>query len=478
MLATTTLKGASWLVFSRFIGRFIDFFTLLILARMLSPSEFGIAALAMALVMVVDTVLEVPVTQALIRQPTIDKTHLDTGFTLALMRSVFIAVVVMLVAWPYAAYNHNENIIALASVLVIGPAAKGFASPAMIYFARDINYLPPFMLETLGKVCAFTAATTVVLMGGSYWAIAANFVASAVAGTLISYLFAPYRPSLTLVRFKDFASFIGWFSSAQLVSALNWQLDRFMLGAWASSAVLGRYSVANDLSVLPTQTIVGPALQPVMAAFSRIASDRLRLQRAFLKASRFAMMISVPVAVGISLTADLTTSVMLGAQWNEAATFLSLLALAMVPIPYFQTLYSVCLAVDRPHIILRLNTIDLAFRIAFITVGYHFLAADGAALARVALSFTMFGIYVLTLRKMLGLHVRQQLANLWKVLVAASVMTVIVLILRREIDQWQMTSVLELGLVAVAGAATYVGMLFVLGLRLTLASGRPEFLNL
>src|SRR5690606_28839072 len=108
--------------------------------------------------------------------------------------------------------------------------------------------------------------------------------------------------------------FIGWFSAAQLVSALNWQSDRFLIGGFGDKTSLGRYAVASDVSVIPTQSIIGPAMQPVMAAFSQVAHDPERMKLAFLRAVRFAMLISVPACFGISLTADLVTDILLGPQ--------------------------------------------------------------------------------------------------------------------------------------------------------------------
>ncbi|MFB9948316.1 lipopolysaccharide biosynthesis protein [Rhizobium puerariae] len=477
MLALAALKGASWLVFSRFIGRIIDFFNLLILARLLVPADFGLAALAMALVVVIDTVLEVPVTQALVRLNAIDRSHLDTGFTLGVLRSAVIALVFLVAAWPYALFNGDSALIPLISVLALGPIAKGFISPALVHFARDLNFRPTFLVETIGKACAFIAAVVTVLSGGAYWAIVANFVVTSVIATAVSYVLAPYRPRLSLKRLSDFAGFIGWFSSAQLISALNWQYDRFLIGAAGDKTMLGRYAVASDVAVIPTQSIIGPALQPVMAAFSQISSNAERMRVAFLKATRFAMVISVPVCVGISLTADLVTDILLGSQWSDAAPYLSLLAISVIPIPYFQTLYSASLALDRPDIIFRLNAIDLCLRIVLITLGFYLFSVAGASVARILLSFMMFALYLAEARKLLALGLGMQLRNIWKVAFAALVMAVCVLWLRAELSASGWYDIFQLAAAGGMGAAIYVGTLLVLGMRLEMGGGRLELVD-
>ena len=81
MLSKKTIIGAGWLVSSRLGGRLIDFVTLLVLAKTLTPADFGLTALAGTVIAIVDTILEVPLLQALTRLKDVEKAHLDTAFT-------------------------------------------------------------------------------------------------------------------------------------------------------------------------------------------------------------------------------------------------------------------------------------------------------------------------------------------------------------------------------------------------------------
>ncbi|MCM2293298.1 lipopolysaccharide biosynthesis protein [Allorhizobium sp. BGMRC 0089] len=474
MFAFKTLQGASWLVFSRAMGRLIDFFTLLVLARILTPSDFGLVALAMSLVVVVDTILEIPVTQALIRLDRITQDHLDTGFTLGMLRSGVIAVIIIAALWPFALINHKPELMPLILFLSLGPVIRGFYSPAMVNFSRALGFRQTFLMEFGGKIVAFTAAITTVLAGGSYWALAANFVGASLASTMISYWLAPYRPRLSLGQLQDFAGFIGWFTAAQLVSALNWQFDRLLIGFTSDQVSLGRYAVASDLATSPTQSLIGPALQSVMAAFSLIASDHDRMKSAFLKTARFAMLISLPACVGISLTSDLTTTILLGEKWREAAPYLHILALSVIPIPYFQVLYSVSLATSKPYVVFWLNIIDLSFRLVLLSIGLYLYAGLGVSYARVVLSAIMTVFYLYYARKILGIGMVAQLQNIWKIAVATLVMTISVAILRNHISSEHFHPVIELAITAATGASIYIFVLYILGTRVAIGSSRLE----
>lgn len=477
MIAVKALKGASWLVFSRFAGRLIDFIMLPILSRVLTPADFGLAALAMSIVLIIDTILEIPVTQALLRLEKVVPDHLNTGFTLGAMRSGVVAIFVMIVVWPFSYFNHDPRLVPLVLFIVLGSIVKGFVSPAMVHFARKLGFLQTFLMEFGGKLCAFLAAMILLYAGATYWAIAANYVVAATAATVISYILAPYRPRFSLKRLNDFAAFVGWYSAAQFVSALNWQFDRLLIGIGADKASLGRYAIASDLSTLPTQSLIGPALQSVMAAFSMIGNDRERLKQAFLKASRLAMLISVPACTGISLTSDLATALLLGPQWHDAAILASILALAVLPIPYFQTLYSVCLATDRPFMVFRVNLIDLCLRLVLITAGFLAYSVIGVSVARALLALTMAGVYLYFARVVVGVSIGAQFRNLWKIGVAAIAMAVCVSMLRAELAGLALSAFEELAIVAPVGAAVYFATLFLLGMRVVVGRSRLEFFD-
>lgn len=467
MLTTKTILGAGWTVSSRLIGRLTDFVTILVLARTLTPADFGLTALAMSLTVVVDTVLEVPLIQALTRLKSVKKSHLDTAFTLGVLRGLLLALVVLLAAWPFSRIYRDDRLIALVAAVAIGPVARSLYSPSMVKYIRQMSFRQVFVAELFGKIAASIVAISLSYLGVGYWAIAAASISASVATTAISYLLAPYRPALSLADLSDFSTFMGWFSTAQVVSAFSWQFDRILLGYFVTKSDLGQYTMASDLSVLPTQSLIGPAMQPVMAAFSRISDDRQRLQSAFLKASRFTMMIAVPACVGITLTSDLIVDVLLGPKWNEAAVYLPWLALSIVLSPYYQNLYSLALAVNRPSVIFRLSFVELCSRIVLVSSGLYLFSLMGAIGARGAASLILFISSLLYARMLIDVSVSAQLSNLWKIAAASTVMTLLVLLLRFNLAGRNVNVILELGLTAAFGAIVYVCALYALGIRLS-----------
>lgn len=466
MLARKTMLGAAWTVSSRLTARAIDFVTLLVLARILTPADFGLTALAATVTVIADMVLEVPTLQALTRLPRVTKSHLDTAFTLSALRGVALASVLLLVAWPFAQIYKDPRLVSLILVSAIGPLARSLYSPGMVEYIRSMTFRQVFLAEIFGKLAGGIIATTAVGLGAGYWAIVASGVAASVGATSISYILAPYKPGLSLSRFREFSAFLGWLSGAQIIIALSWQCDRILLGFSSSKAALGQYTIASDLSVMPTQSLIGPAMQPLMAAFSQINQSQDRLRHAYSKASRLTMLLAAPACIGMSLTSDLIAEVLLGPQWSDAGVYLRWLALSTVLSAFYQPLHSLALATNRTQLVFRLTLVELCAKIVLMVLGFYFYSLAGVVAARGAVSLIMFVISLIGARQLVGTSVASEAANLWQIAAACAVMTVLVIGLRYKLPEIHMAAFFELGVISLFGAIVYVAALYGFGVRI------------
>lgn len=465
MLRRKLIKGVGWSVSGRLLGRLIDMATLLILARILVPADFGLTALAFSIVTILDMVLEVPLVQALTRLRTLEKDHYDTAFTLGVLRGVLFTVLVVAAAWPFAQFYKDDRLFSLVAVLSLAPAARSLYSPKMADYMRELRFAPMFVAQIVGKVLAAALALWVLWTGGGYWAIAVNNVAASAAATVVSYIIAPYRPALSLGQLKAFSGFLGWFSLSQIVAALNWQFDRFVLGAGISKSDLGQYTMAGDLAVLPTQSLIGPAMQPVMAAFSRLNDDDERLRHAFLRAGTIMMMAAAPICILIFAAAEWITAILFNDQWEDIALYLSLLSLTVLPVAYYQVFYSLALAADRTRMIFQINSIDLAARLVLIPAGLYAFSVLGVIAARGACAVLIFALSLYYAKELIGVRIIEQLRGLSMVALACLAMGLALAASAGFLAGVDWHPVFELTLSGLAGGSVYLAALNALGAR-------------
>ena len=451
------------LIASRLVARCIDLVTLLVLARLLSPADFGLVAIAMSVIMITEAVLELPLWQALVRLP-MTRPHLDTAFTLGLLRSLVVVLILFAIAWPAARIYGEDRLIPLICALAFAPASRSLGSAGMIEYAKNLDFSREFVLEFTGKIVAFIISVSLAWWTRSYWSLAAGTIAAPITMVILSYLLAPYRPMLTLQKWRAFASYLGWSSASQAVNAFNWQIDQLLLGRLVSPIELGRFSMAANLAILPSQVIVSRVQSPLMVAFSHIRKDRHRLTRAYQNSATTMVAAGIPLMVGTSMVSEPLVRLILGGQWVEAAPILRWLSLAAIPIFFFAPLVPLSMALNRAKIFLRLTLLELVFKLPIVVVGAVYYGVAGIVVARLATALFVGGCSALAVRRLIGLPLHTQILEAWRPILSGLAMALAIMPMADWLANVQGVLPLMLGLSAVVfvAAVVYGGSIFIL----------------
>lgn len=415
-LGRRTLSAGAWTIGARLAAKVIDLVLLMCLARFLGPADFGLVAMAMAVVFIVEALFELPMAAALIREPVLDAPMLSTAFTLGLLRGIVIALLLVALAWPLAAFNNEPRLGPLLAVLALAPAMRGLASPRMVEFARALNFRPEASLEVAGKVAAFAVSLALAIGLGSYWAIAAATVCAPLVSTVLSYVIAPLRPRLTLAEWPRFASLIGWNFVSQLFQALSWQLDRLLLPRFTPSiGAFGQYSMAKQISEIPLQALLTPLHRPAMAALA--ASGEGMAQR-YLQMLRVIVLLLAPVLLLLVLWPQPLLWTALGPAWLPAAEWLRWLTVVlMLGMPTF-LLGALTMTLDRTHWLAACAGVDLGVKLPLVWLGAQHAGIPGAIAGSGAATLASTLLTLFLVRRLIGAGLWTQLRTLGSPLLA------------------------------------------------------------
>ncbi len=439
---------------ARLIAKSIDFLTLMVLARLLSPAQFGIVAVAMTLIYIVEAVLELPIGQVLVRIE-IKRSHLDTAFTLGVLRGVILAIIVTALAWPFSYFYNDERLIGLIAILSLAPAIRGMLSPRLAVYAQMLNYKRDFAIELSAKVIAFLLSVSAAFIFRDYRALIIGTLATPIVMMILSYVLAPYRPRLSLTEWPEFAQYIGWSTASQLLAALNWQCDRLVLGRYVSRARLGEFSLANDLSYLPEQAIIKPIARPLLAAFALIGSDRQRLDAAYEKSATTILAVGAPIMIGLSLLARPAVELALGGKWLAAIPIIQWLSLTLIPALFIAPLGALAVSLGRPEVAMQQTTGEALVKLPMVFAGAYWFGVFGVVVSRGIAAVITGLISFYLVRKLIGTPVRKQIWSAWRVAVSSVVLATTLFLLRPFVDS-KISIVLAIEMIAVAGT----GMLF------------------
>lgn len=456
-IARGVARSAALLIGARLATRLIDFAVLIVLGRLLTPVDFGLVAIAMTLVQIVEAIMEMPVTIVLLRASTDDKARLDTAFSIGLLRGFAVAGVLFALSWPLAQFYEDPRLLALTCALSLAPALRSLQSPRMAAYAQQFKFGREFGIEISAKAAAFAAAVSVAALTGSYWALAIGTMVAPFVMCVLSYILAPYRPNFSLSNWREFAGLLGWNTFSQTVGALNWQGDQLVLGKFATQAQFGHFTMANTLALMPAQIIVVQLLRPLAAAFARLQHDRDGLAAAYRMSAQSILAIAAPALVGLSAIAAPALRLLLGDQWADAAPMLSVLALAAIPMMFIAALAPLAMILDRNSVNTRVSIAEMVIKMPL-----SILAAMSFGVAGV-LAVRVFALSVVALygasqvRKLIGLSILSQLLAGWRFMAAAATMGLFVHLLAPLSASLHDGALLlwVLGTVA-AGAALYV----------------------
>ena len=426
-----TAQAVGWLTLARVSAKVTDFCLLILFGRVLTPADFGLVALAMTLIVMLELIAELPVGQVLVRMHEPGPEHYDTAFTLSLIRAAALGMLYVALAWPFAWFYRDARLAPIICVLSLAPMVRGLASPRLAHYARVIDFRRDFFSDLSGKFGALLCAGSLALLHPSYWAIAVGTLTYYVVYSATSYVLAPYRPRLTLQHTGEFYRFLGWTTAAQFVGALLWQSDKLVLGQFVPSSGVGQFSMGSDLAALPARILLSPLSVALLPAFSIIKDDLVRLRASYMKTVRTITAIGIPILVALCFVAKPATFIMLGPNWSVAAFGLQVLSIAFIPSMFVAGMSPLAMALDQTHLLFRRGLYELIMKLPLITLGAFYGGLEGMLFAT-GLSAAVAGFMSMSfVRLCIGLPIMAQLAAPWRTYLSLLPMCA-VLIMTRE----------------------------------------------
>lgn len=406
----------------RLLARALDLVTLVVLARFLMPEEFGLVAIAVSLVAVMEAMTALSIDAALVRLPSISRSHLHAAFTLNLVRGAVLAAAVAAAALPFGSFYGDERLTTLLFVLSLAPLARSMQSPALSLLSKQMQFGPWFMIDVASRVMALILSASIAMATGSYWAIVAGTLAAPFVSSALSYLYAPYRPGLSLRKVGSLWDFLGWLSLAQFMSALNWQYDRFFLGRVVPFDILGTYNVANNLASLPEQSIVRSVVAPLLSGFVHIRDDINKLREAYYKADAALFTVGSAILVGIAVFADPLVRLLFEEGWAPMIPLLQGLSIAFIPSLQRIAFRALAMAMNRTVLLAQAMTMSLLLKVAAVTAGFYAFGMGGVVLGIGVASAATAAIFMAYAKVLVGAPIIKQIGSSWRPACAAIVM--------------------------------------------------------
>lgn len=233
------VRGSAWMVAARWATRLIGLVSTVILARLLAPEDFGIVAIALIAVGLLETVGYAGVDLALMRPGANSREHFDTAWTIQIIQGLLIAVLLVVFA-PWVGLLFSEpRTVGVVQVIALRPLISGFENIGVVAFRKELDFAKDFRFTVYTKLANFAIVVGSAYCLENYWALTIGMTSGSVIAVILSYLMHPYRPRLSLVHVREMWGFSQWLIISRVGSFLNRKTDEVVVGRLLGTSVMG-----------------------------------------------------------------------------------------------------------------------------------------------------------------------------------------------------------------------------------------------
>ena len=436
----------------------LQFSVTIMLARLLSPADFGIVAMLALFTGVASVLMDGGFSAALIQRQGVDHADESTVFWCNLGIAILLALVLFLAA-PAIAYFYRTPVLVpltrlMALVVVLG--ALGAIHSTLL--TKQLDFRTQAKAGVVAALVSGIVAIAMAWRGYGVWALAVQAVAMAAVMTAMLWWLHAWRPAWKFSRasVRNLFGFGGYHLGSSLLEVLYARFYTLLVGRLFGARDLGLYNNAETTRQMPAGFFGSLLARVALPMFSSAAHDTAVLRRGVQLSIRGIMLVSTPVMLGIAALAEPLVLLLFGRQWLPAVSILRVLCLAGVLYPLHAINLQALMAQGHSRLMFRLELAKKAIGIVLILAGAWF-GVMGIAWSQVAFSVVALAINTGYTRKLIGYGATAQLRDLAPSLLAAILMSGVIHVTSRF---WSAPPWLELGVLVPVGMLVYLALVW------------------
>lgn len=311
----------------RWLMRIIGLCNTVVIARILSPDDYGVMAMSAVIVELLMTLGDTNVDLALMREQGSPRPIYDSAWTVQVLFGLAACLIVVATAPLLATYYHDPRVTDVMYILALRPLILGFENVGVVEFRKNLDFAKEFRYSIFRRLSLFVFSLILAFALRSYFALAIAAPISAAVAVVFSYGMSKYRPRLCFSHMGAVWGASKWMILQNAAQSALDRSDEFVIGGVASSSVVGNYFVAGQIAPMPTREVAWPMERALMPVYARIAEDAPALRDAVVNVMGLMGTLCIALGVGMMLVAHDLVVTVFGPQWTGAIPFFRWLAI-------------------------------------------------------------------------------------------------------------------------------------------------------
>jgi O-antigen/teichoic acid export membrane protein len=327
-LRRRSVHGAAFTVTSIGIKFAINAGATMILARLLTPQDFGLVAMVVSVTGLVTIFRDLGLATATVQSPSLDHSLVNTLFWLNVFFGISMGLLTAVFSPLFSWFFREPRVTSLGVVLGGVMMIEGFSIQHQALLRRRMKFGALAVSEILSVAAGAAVALFFAWRGAGYWSLVWMKVAAAIAGVASLWLLCTWRPSATLRlgEARSLVKFGGQITAARFVRYISRNLDRLLVGRSLGPQTLGFYAKASGWLVAPFQQLTWPVARVAIPVLSRLQDEPRRFRTYYQAGLSILALLGIPAIIYLVLDAPAVILLILGDQWLEAIPIFRVLA--------------------------------------------------------------------------------------------------------------------------------------------------------
>ena len=421
-------RGVAWKLGSLAATQILRLVTIVLIARVLAPEEFGVAAIALSTWTVATVVTDLALGAALVQKAEIDESDRSTVFWASTGAGCVLALAGIACSGLVAKLFDEPDVKQLFAALALAVLFNSLASTPVALLTRAMDFRTLELVSLAAAVAGAAAGISLAYAGAGAWALVATALVGSAVSCALNWSRSGWRPGLQFsrARLRRHIGFAATFWGTRAVAGLQRNGDRLLVGRFLGAPELGAYAVPAGIVSVPASRLVDPIRSVLFPAFSRLQQSLAELADAWSRVTRLVCALLAPVLVALALAADDVVELVLGSSWSEATPVLRIIALAAL-VQLASSMSAVVLAaLGRLSTVLHVFVATFLLSVGGFLIGQRY-GLTGAAAGYAAATVVMTPLYVYLTARELELGLRPVVSTFLPAAAGVAAMTVTVL---------------------------------------------------
>lgn len=326
------LNATIWITIVKWVTSVMGVVSTLVLARILTPSDFGLVAMATLVTAFFEILSRLGTEEYIIKSTSLTEDDINTSWTLQLIVKLTISLLILSFSHYASVFFNEPKLTKVLMMLSIVPVLVGFNNIGVVLAKKDMKFKEIMKLELISKVFSVILTITLAFSLRNYWAFIFGTVSYYLIYTLLTYFYYQYRPKLSLRHFKKQASFSQWTLLKGMVNYTSGKIDQILITKLLSAIELGAYTISQRIISIPSSLLLSPITDAVFPGLGQILGDNKDFREKIQKTIFISVFFTTPIATMFFLFSTYVVELFLGdaSKWSIVEVILPMMSVQLI----------------------------------------------------------------------------------------------------------------------------------------------------